>query len=177
MKHASKRAPGCVFLSIPLFLLLQLAGCANTPLALTGRQEARSAPAAVDVRRVLPEPPTMTESPLPILADEDNIFFAFGEARIEPDELPKLSVHAARLKADPKLAVILIGHTDDLGSPAYNLAIAQQRVDAVFEVLRGQGVGRNQLRRYPVGSEKAPAGCRQEACRIKLRRVELAYGR
>lgn len=158
-------------------LLLLLAGCAGGPQPLLERLQGRSETGGGENRRPVAERPRAGVVPPPEIAADENIFFSFGEARIEAGELAKLAAHAARLKADPKLGVMLVGHTDDLGSPAYNLAIAQQRVDAVFDVLRGQGVGRGQMRRYPVGSEKAPAGCREEACRKKLRRVELVYGR
>jgi len=113
---------------------------------------------------------------LPV-APENCIFFSRGEVRLESEEVQKLLAHVLRLKADSKLVLTLVGHTDDLGSPAYNLAIAQQRVDAVYEALRGQGVARNQLRRYAVGSEKMPADCRSASCREQMRRVELVYGR
>jgi len=155
--------------------LLLLSACAGGPSPFPDGAAGRPEGSAGERSR--PSRERAVPAPLPALADEDNVFFGPGEVRLEPEELLKLAPHAARLKADPRLSVTLVGHTDDLGSPAYNLAIAQQRVDAVFEALRGQGVARTQIRRYPVGAEKAPPGCRHDPCRRRQRRVELIYGR
>lgn len=170
-------------------LLLQLAvaltACAGGPPPILEKLQAfsepfmaqRSSEPAKPLRTQLASNGPVAEVVPPALDLEAQVFFASGESRVEAEEQLKVLLHAARLKADPKLCVTLVGHTDDLGSPAYNLAIAQQRVDAVYDLLRSQGVARNQIRRYPVGSEKMPAGCRSEACRSRMRRVEFDYGR
>ncbi|KFB69369.1 MAG: Peptidoglycan-associated lipoprotein precursor [Candidatus Accumulibacter vicinus] len=81
-----------------------------------------------------------------------------------------------KLKENPQLVVILVGHTDNLGSAAYNLAVADRRTEAVSDRLRALGVARNQIRRQPVGSEKnSKLKCDSEACRRTMRRVELVY--
>jgi len=87
----------------------------------------------------------------------------------------KLEAHAMTLKADVNLVVTLVGMTDDLGSRAFKLAIAEQRVNAVFQLLRKLGVPARQMRRYAVGMEKAAGGCITTECRQTMRRVELRY--
>lgn len=108
-------------------------------------------------------------------ADSDIVYFQSGSTEIEAGERLKLPAHAERLKADPRLVVTLVGHTDDQGSPSYNLAIAQGRVDAVFAALRRLGVPARQMQRYPVGREKMEVGCTTVECRRAMRRVELVY--
>ena len=106
---------------------------------------------------------------------ENSVFFPPSGTTLDAKSRQKLRDHAARLKADPSRSVTLIGHTDDLGSPSYNLAIAEQRVNAVFNFLRAQGVPVMQLRRYGMGSEAVDKGCRSTECRALMRRVELDY--
>lgn len=112
---------------------------------------------------------------VPEIDEENAIFFASGSSRLDADGERKLQRHAARLKTDPKLSVTLVGHTDDLGSRSYNIAIAEQRTTAVAGQLLAAGVRRTQIRRYSMGHEKAAEACRTAACRQKMRRVDLIF--
>ena len=113
------------------------------------------------------------------LEEANSIYFAKGATRIDRTEQNKLRIHAARLKENPVQVVTLAGYTDDLGSDSYNLAIAEQRIEAVAKLLRTYGVPKKQiqpLRRYSVGRAGSMAACRTTDCRQKMRRVELIYG-
>ena len=112
------------------------------------------------------------------LEEANSIYFAKGATRIDPAGQDKLRIHAARLKENPAQVVTLAGYTDDLGSDSYNLAIADQRIEAVAKFLRTYGVPKKQilpLRRYSVGRAGSMAACRTTDCRQKMRRVELIY--
>lgn len=148
-----------------------LAACAGQP-PVTPAEEA---PPPVVEARVEPPPP---EAPVAVVAPPlaaENIFFLAGSVEIEPAERNKLRPYAERLKADSRLVLTLVGHTDDQGSRSYKLAIAQGRVDAVFAALRRLGVPARQMQRYPVGREKMVTGCNTAECRKTMRRVELVY--
>lgn len=117
---------------------------------------------------------------LPFADDESRrtVFFAFGEAAVSEESLEILRQNAAKLKEDPQLIVTLVGYTDNLGSTAYNLAVADKRIEAVSDKLRSLGVPRSQIRRLPLGAEYASKQrCDAEACRRTMRRVELVYER
>jgi peptidoglycan-associated lipoprotein len=129
-------------------------------------------------------PPTASTGPaasngeaqvLAAVNEGNSVFFQSGRSEIDAAGERLLQQHAERLKANPRLRVTLVGHTNDLGSPAYNLAIAEQRVDAVHRRLREAGVPARQLRRYVVGAEKTSKACHSVECRRKMRRVELVY--
>ncbi len=107
--------------------------------------------------------------------DQKSVFFLPGSAQIDAEGLRIVRRHAERLKAEPKRLLTLLGYTDDVGSPSYNLAIAEQRINAVSAQLRAQGVAARQIRRQVVGHEKLAGTCRSAACRQKMRRVELSY--
>lgn len=107
------------------------------------------------------------------IVEENAIYFVSGSALVDEESKEKLRRHAAALKESPESIVTLTGHTDDQGSRNYNLAIAEQRTLAVAQLLRSLGVEARQIRRYSAGSEKMPKACRSNACRAKMRRVEI----
>jgi len=116
--------------------------------------------------------------PTPFLDEEARrtVYFSFDGTTIDSEGDEVLRQNALKLKENPQLVVILVGHTDNLGSAAYNLAVADRRTEAVSDRLRALGVARNQIRRQPVGSEKSSKlKCDSEACRRTMRRVELVY--
>jgi outer membrane protein OmpA-like peptidoglycan-associated protein len=153
-----------------IFFAVWLAGCASeAPLELQPSPSLAPPRAkAASARRAVPKPEIQLDV-------ENNIFFPAGAVQVDADGRRKLQRHAQRLKADPKLELMLVGYTDDQGSRSYKLAVAEQRLESVFKLLRGMGVPGRQLRRYPVGREMSTPGCSDAACLDNMRRVELIY--
>ncbi len=155
-------------------LLALLAGCA-TPKPQTETSPPPKAIAAPVPATVTAEP-THTEAQVIAAVDVPNsIFFARGSAEINAIGKVALRDHAERLKVDSKIRIVLLGYTDDLGSRAYNLAIADRRVNAVFAELRRLGVQPMQMKRSSLGTEKLSKSCISEDCRRLMRRVEIEY--
>ena len=116
------------------------------------------------------------EAQLIAAVDEKNsVFFASSSAVLDAEAEQKLQQHVLRIKGDSKLVVRLLGHTDDLGSRAYNMAIAEQRVNAVYGFLRRAGVPIRQLHRSGRAGDIGGKSCDSAECRAKMRRVELIY--
>lgn len=162
-----------------LLLSCLLSACAVRP-AVPPPAAVPAAPAAAVAKRPEKVPERAIERPdeaqiIAAVDAKENLFFVQGSAELDAAANQALAQHALRLKANPRQVVTLVGHADDLGSPAYDLAIAERRVQAVYKALRGLGVGATQLRSYSVGSEKLSLACRSEACRRRMRRVELVY--
>ena len=59
------------------------------------------------------------------------IFFDTDKADIKPESEPTLKEIAELLTDDPKLAVIVVGHTDNQGTFDYNLDLSSRRAQAV----------------------------------------------
>lgn len=166
-----------------LMLALLLTGCASTS-GETSHSTTNPAPSPQPAKQTSPpqtsstaaqEAPTKHDLPAAKTVDEDNIYFPAGGNTVDLLGTQKLRAHAQKLLNSPELVVTLIGHTDDLGSSSYNLAIAVQRIEAVIKILRALDVPKKQIRRYALGNEKAGAACKTSACRQKMRRVELSY--
>lgn len=155
-------------------LLALLAGCAGQPPA-PAQPTTEAAPQPSTERSKVTRPRVVEAPATAVLDPENNIFFKDDEIRLDPEDSQKLQRHAQRLKDSPKLRVILVGYADDQGSRSFQLAKAEQRLDAVFQSLRRMGVPVRQLKRYPVGREKTNPGCNAADCRNTMRRVELLY--
>ena len=154
-----------------LLAALSLAGCAATPPVEPAPSVEIKKPAEPVV-----DASVLSESQVMAAVDRENsVFFQRGVAVLEAAEKQKLQQHAARLKADRKLSVTLIGYTDDQGSRAFNLAIAEKRVNTVYQLLRSYGATPKQLRRYSVAGEKTSKSCSSLECRELMRRVEIVY--
>jgi OOP family OmpA-OmpF porin len=110
-----------------------------------------------------------------VLVEENNVFFRIRSALISAEDQEKLKRHAERLKADRRTTVTLVGHTDELGSRSYNLALTEERLSAVSKQLRSYGVSPRQIRRNRLGSVRRHAGCTTDECRDRMRRVELVH--
>jgi OmpA-OmpF porin, OOP family len=61
--------------------------------------------------------------------------FATGKSEVLPDSKPQLTEMAKYFQANPSLRVFVIGHTDNQGTLEANLALSQQRAEAVVKAL------------------------------------------
>lgn len=148
-----------------------IAGCGSAPNVSPPAQT----PVPVSAKPALLEAQPSDAQVMATVDEEKNVFFQSGAAQIDGTGLQTIQRHAERLKANPKLFVTLLGYTDDLGSLSYNLAIAEQRINAVAKQLRAQGVPLKQIRRQVAGREAQAQACRSAECRARMRRVEFSY--
>jgi outer membrane protein OmpA-like peptidoglycan-associated protein len=69
---------------------------------------------------------------------------------------------------------LIIGHTDQLGSAAYNQALSERRANAAATYLMSQGVGGTRIATRGLGETEPVASNETEAGRQANRRVEVA---
>lgn len=102
-----------------------------------------------------------------------NINFDFDSYKLRPESLPPLYDVAVMMKTYPEMRIKVYGHTDSIGSDAYNDVLSMQRANAVMQYLTGQGIDANRIetsgfgKRYPIESNATPQG------RFRNRRVEI----
>lgn len=101
------------------------------------------------------------------------INFDTDKASIRPDGKPAIDEIAKLLEKDPSLKLSIEGHTDNVGDPAHNKALSQQRADAVMGTLLAAGIAKERLSTVGLGDTKPVADNKDEAGRAKNRRVEL----
>jgi outer membrane protein OmpA-like peptidoglycan-associated protein len=94
-------------------------------------------------------------------------------ATLTGNNLPTLDRVAALLETYPDLNVRIEGHTDSLGDAAANLALSQQRAEAVKQALIERGVAPERLTARGLGPERPIADNATPAGRAQNRRVEV----
>ena len=109
------------------------------------------------------------------LADNHTIYFAYNSENIQDQYLGVMQANAAYLKKNPEARVIIEGHTDERGTPEYNIALGQRRADAVKGFLAGKGVDAGKVSTVSYGEEKPAVLGHDEAAYSKNRRAVLAY--
>ena len=101
------------------------------------------------------------------------LFFDTGKADIKPDSNAQLDQMAAALKAQPALKVLIVGHTDNVGSIDANLALSQGRAQAVVAALVQRGIAAGRLQARGVANFAPVASNAAEDGRARNRRVEM----
>jgi outer membrane protein OmpA-like peptidoglycan-associated protein len=104
-----------------------------------------------------------------------DVLFDTGQATLKPGADLSLDRLATFMKSRPQTKIVVEGHTDSVGSDAYNDALSQRRADAVANALLTRGVPGDDIRAigrgksYPVATNDTQAGRQQN------RRVEIVF--
>jgi OmpA-OmpF porin, OOP family len=102
------------------------------------------------------------------------ILFDFNEATVKSESAPALTEIAKYLASSPETKVLIVGHTDNVGSYAFNLDLSQRRAAAVVDALTAQHrIARERMTPIGVSFASPVASNRDEAGRAKNRRVAL----
>lgn len=102
------------------------------------------------------------------------VVFTPGSSEVPRTATPTLDDVAAKLKADPLVNVVLVGHTEDLGSAEFSVAVATRCTQAVSQALVKRGARPSQIRMQPRGHSKTVARqCTTVACKKQMRRVDI----
>ena len=101
------------------------------------------------------------------------IHFDTGKSSIRADSEPALSEVAKLLQKNASWAMVVAGHTDNVGARDMNLGLSRQRAEAVIEWLAGHGVERSRLVAAGFGDTRPVAQNADDEGRQKNRRVDL----
>ncbi|MCG6966671.1 MAG: OmpA family protein [Chromatiaceae bacterium] len=107
------------------------------------------------------------------LTVDSEVSFDFGKAEIKPAFRSSLDKLAQVLLKYDRTIVHVIGHTDSVGSDAFNQDLSLKRADAVADYLASYGVPRQRLRTEGRGKSEPRATNATEAGRQLNRRVEV----
>lgn len=68
------------------------------------------------------------------------VYFDTGSSALSPQAMSSIQQIAANYKTMGNATVTLVGHTDTVGSPDYNMTLSHRRADAVMNALVRDGV-------------------------------------
>ena len=125
-----------------------------------------TASASVTIQVTAP-PPVVVE-----LTFED-VHFDFDRSTLRPEALRLLDEAVTKLQANPTKNIILEGHTCNIGTAEYNLALGERRASSVREYLTSHGVAANRLETRSYGEERPKHDNAREETRRLNRRAAL----
>jgi outer membrane protein OmpA-like peptidoglycan-associated protein len=121
--HVQLTRIGAVGVDRPVVLAEPLA---QTPVLMVDRPR-ETAPGIID----------SLDQGLPIVLED--LVFAPGSAQLEGGAFASINDLAAWLEARPEARLVLVGHTDDIGSLETNVKVSRLRAEAVRQKLLAQG--------------------------------------
>lgn len=107
----------------------------------------------------------------------NNIFFEFGKYELLVDSYSELNRIVDFMKSNPKVEILINGHTDNIGDKNSNKILSQNRADAVKKYLIDKGIVAERLKSKGWGDSKPIADNQNEDNRQKNRRVEIVLSK
>jgi len=105
---------------------------------------------------------------------ESGLLYDFDSDVVRPEAKTNLRELAASLEKYPNTDLLIVGHTDQLGSAAYNQSLSERRARAAASYLVTQGVSGARIVTRGLGETEPVASNETEAGRQANRRVEVA---
>ncbi|MHB1863668.1 MAG: OmpA family protein [Gemmatimonadaceae bacterium] len=102
------------------------------------------------------------------------LLYDFDSDVVRADAGQNLRALAASLEKYPNTDLLIVGHTDAVGTSEYNQALSERRATAAAKYLEAQGVASGRLRAVGRGETEPIASNDTEAGRQLNRRVEIA---
>ena len=128
------------------------------------------APVATPAPAPAPVPPAVAASKVTFAADA---FFDFDKYVLKPEGRAKLDDLVSKIKDVNLEVIIAVGHTDWIGTVAYNQKLSVRRAEAVKAYLVSKGIEKNRVYTEGKGKSQPIADNRTAEGRAKNRRVEI----
>ncbi len=145
--------------------------------ALEAPKAAAPAPAAA-APAPAPAAKAPAPAPTPAVAAQKvtyaaDAFFDFDKSVLKPEGRAKLDDLVSKIQGINLEVIIAVGHTDSVGSDAYNQKLSVRRAEAVKAYLISKGIERNRIYTEGKGEKQPVADNRTAEGRAKNRRVEV----
>ena len=156
------------------------AGCDGAIVAPKAAPAAAPAAAAPKAAAPAPAPaaaPKAAPAPAPAAATKvtyaADAFFDFDKSTLKADGKAKLDDLVGKVKGINLEVIIAVGHTDSVGTDAYNQKLSVRRAEAVKAYLVSKGIEKNRVYTEGKGEKQPVADNKTKEGRAKNRRVEI----
>ena len=145
--------------------------------ALAPAPKAAPAPAPAAAPAPAPKAAAPAPAPQPPAASKvtyaADAFFDFDKSVLKAEGKAKLDDLASKVKAINLEVIIAVGHTDSIGTDAYNQKLSVRRAEAVKAYLVSKGIEKNRVYTEGKGEKQPVADNKTAEGRAKNRRVEI----
>ena len=146
-------------------------------LTAKGAGGTQEATARVTVNQPPPPPPQPTVTDQELFSQNvKDVFFDYDKYDIRPDQQGAIQANAQFLAQHPNINFTIEGHCDERGSTEYNLALGDNRANAVKNALVQAGVNGSRIKTISYGKEKPFCTESNEQCWQQNRRGHFVYG-
>ena len=152
----------------------------NYRLTAKGSGGSQEATARVTVTTAPPPPPPVDNSAQ--LTEEQlfnqsikDIYFDYDQYEVSATQQSSVTASAQFLAAHPGIKFSVEGHCDERGSTEYNLALGDNRANAVKAALVRSGIPGDRIRTISYGKEKPFCNESNESCWQQNRRGHFVY--
>lgn len=109
-----------------------------------------------------------------VVTFDSGLLFPFNSTDLLPAGQDNLRNMALSLQQNPETEVLIVGHTDAVGSDSYNQNLSEQRASSAASILAANGIPRDRIRTSGRGELEPIAENETETGRQQNRRVEVA---
>ena len=108
-----------------------------------------------------------------IVKFDSGLLFEFGKASLSAEAKQNINNLASSLNKYPNTNIMVIGHTDNVGSDPFNMNLSRDRAASVKSYAMVQGVNPGRLKTEGKGETEPIASNDTDAGRAQNRRVEI----
>ena len=150
-----------------------LAGCDGVPVPVAPTPMAAPKPASAPTAPPAPAAAVIVAPTSEKVTFAADAFFDFDKSVLKPEGKAKLDDLVSKMGGLNLEVIIAVGHTDSVGTNAYNQSLSVRRADAVKNYLVEKGVEKNRVYTEGKGETQPVADNKTAEGRAKNRRVEI----
>ena len=128
---------------------------------------------AEEIKKNVPGAEVIREGEGLIVKFDSGILFDFNAADLKSNAKTNIQNLATSMKNNPETNIMIIGHTDDVGSDSYNYGLSQRRAESVRSYAVAQGISSSRLTTVGKGEAEPIADNTSESGLSQKRRVEI----